>query len=179
MRLTWVILGLVAVAACGPTPQKTPKNTDECQSYAASRAGLGFSSTAAKQAYFDKVVTDTHGGDRSLRTTYLGCLDNIGALPEGVFSQGQSGYLPIGERTGHRSDVMSGGAGYKIVRLRADDQGLMPAVTQNGTMPLPTEYARVPGGETLWATLSQSEQMRVLSYLSAGGAFPASLQGGL
>ncbi|AML51444.1 hypothetical protein [Falsihalocynthiibacter arcticus] len=179
MRLSWAVLGLLGVAACGPTPPKTPKNTDECQSYAASRAGLSFSSVGAKQAYFSKVVTDTHGDNKTVRSTYLGCLDQIGALPEGVNSVGQSGSIPIGERTGNRSDVMSGGAGYKIVSFRSEGPGMIASASATGTEPLPLEYAGISGGADLWSTLSQSQQKRVQSYLSSGGAFMSSLKGGL
>lgn len=172
MRLGWAIVGLVAVAACGPTTKNTPKTTEECQSYAASRAGLSFSTAAEQNAYFNTVITQTHGGNASVRPTYLSCLDKIGALPEGVMSQSQTGYSLVSERSRKRSDLMSGGAGYKVVYLRSEAQLDMNTsifgAADKGTIPLPMTYAELPGGAALWGAMSQEQQVRVLSFLSQG-----------
>lgn len=174
MRFSWAVLGLLAVSACGPTPQKTPKNTDECQSYAASRAGLSFSSVEAKQAYFNSVITSTHGGNTTVRPTYLGCLDKIGALPEGVTSTGQAGTLPVSERAKYRSDVMSGGAGYKVVYLRSESK-----TAGELTASQPLGFTLLPRDAALLETMTPEQQIRALVLLSTGETIGSSFEGGL
>ncbi|MCD9148250.1 hypothetical protein [Pseudophaeobacter flagellatus] len=70
-------------------------------------------------------------------------------------------------------------AGHRDIKLLALGLAalLLSACTEYevSPVPLPSDYALMPGDATLWETLSQDEQRRALAYLSDGSTIRSSL----
>lgn len=182
MRLAWVSLGLVvAVAACGSTTTTQPRNAAECRAAASSYAGLSFASQSAQEEYFSKVVTKAIDADPTLRFIYLECLNHVGELPAGVSFAKESAAIPTAERSRYGSNVLVGGAGYRTEPFVSKTP--QPTVYTNTESPsstgleLPTQYALLPGDETLWRSMSLSQQTRAMTFLASGSTIASSLQG--
>lgn len=72
---------------------------------------------------------------------------------------------------------MSPGSG-RIVTAAPTPAVVKPAPGKNlGGLPLPTQYALMPGDAELWNTLTREQQERALRFLASGSTIRSSLRG--
>lgn len=96
--------------------------------------------------------------------------------------QTADGTLSYTEKT-RGAAVLSGGAGYHGAYLQTTPAQPQTAPkpapaprTAPGKLPLPTEYALLPGDAELWPTLTRAQQDRALLFLKDGSTIRAALR---
>ncbi|WP_380057824.1 hypothetical protein ACFE33_05225 [Falsihalocynthiibacter sp. SS001] len=183
MRLIAGTLGLLMVAACGPTQTRAPATEAECQAALASRSGLSFDSAVARDSYFNRLIDGVETDSNGLRFPYLECLNRAGALPAGVEFESSAGYVPTSQRGRYGSNVLSDGASYRTESFKPTPApaptvvSATPKSAPAGKLALPTQYPLQAGDAELWTTLTLEQQKRALSFLETGSTIRSSLEG--